>query len=169
MRKTTLKMVRAGVIASLYIVLSLVTFPVSGGAIQFRVSEGLTLLPLLFVESIPALFVGCLLFNLISGLPLYDVLLGSLVTLVAAVCTYLISKAIKNKWIKIIVGGLFPVLLNAFLLPVFWYYFSGGLEHVYLLSVAFLLISQSVSVYAVGTVLYLSLEKLKDRKIRFLE
>ena len=169
MQKNTLKLVRAGVIAGLYIVLSLVTLSVSGGAIQIRASEGLTLLPLLLPEAVPALFVGCLLFNFISGLALYDVVLGSLVTLVAGVLTYLVGKIIKNKWVKIIVGGLFPVLLNALLLPVFWYYFAGELEYVYLLSVAFLTISQSVSVYAVGILIYLSLEKLKDKNLGFLE
>lgn len=169
MQKTTLKIVRAGIVGALYIVLSLITFSFSGGAIQLRIAEGLTLLPLIYPETIPALFIGCLLFNQISGLAIYDVLLGSLITLVASIFTYLVGKIIKNKVLKIVLGGIFPVLLNAFLLPVIWLYFSGGLVYVYGLSVLFLIISQSISVYTVGTVLYLSLSRLKERHLRFLE
>ena len=68
MRKTvTLLLARAGIIAALYAVLSFAVFPVASGAIQFRVSEALTLLPLLYVEAIPALFVGCIAVNLLTG------------------------------------------------------------------------------------------------------
>ena len=169
MQNNTVKIVRAGVIGGLYIVLSFVTFGFSGGAIQFRVAEGLTLSPLLFIESVPALFVGCFLFNLISGLPLYDVIFGSLITLLAGVLTYLIGKIIKNKAIKVIIGGLFPVLLNALLLPVIWYFVYGSLEYMYLISVAFLIVSQSLSVYILGTTLYLALEKLKNKEVKFLK
>ena len=128
MQKTTLKIVRAGVIGALYIVLSLITFSFSGGAIQLRIAEGLTLLPLIYPESIPALFVGCLIFNQISGLALYDVLLGSLITLVASIFTYLVGKFVHSKVLKIVLGGLFPVLLNAFFLPVIWFTFRVDLS-----------------------------------------
>lgn len=169
MSKNTLKYVRAGIIGALYVVLSLITLPIASGAIQLRVAEGLTLLPLIFPESIPALFIGCLLFNFISALPLYDVLLGSLITLVSAVLTYLIGRLIKNKVLKIFIGGLFPVLLNAIFLPVIWLAFSGQLAYVYWLSVLFLFIGQTVSVYTVGTVTYLTIERLREKKLRFLE
>ena len=53
--------VRAAVIAALYAALTLALYPISFGAVQFRVSEALTLLPVLMPEAIPGLFVGCLL------------------------------------------------------------------------------------------------------------
>lgn len=169
MQKNTLKVVRAGIIAALYIVLSFVTFPISGGAIQFRIAEGLTLLPLFFLESVPALFVGCFLFNIISGLPIYDVVFGSIITLVAGILTFLVGKIVKNKIAKIIVGGIFPVLLNAFLLPVVWYFCYGQIEFGYLLSVVSLLISQSLSIYAVGSILFISISNLKDKQVKFFD
>jgi uncharacterized membrane protein len=169
MPKKTLLLARAGIIASLYVVLSFVTFPISGGAIQFRIAEGLTLLPLFFIESVPALFVGCMLFNLISGLPVYDVVFGSLITLVAGVCTWGVGKTLKNKCVKIIVGGIFPVLFNAFFLPVIWYFCYGQLEFAYILSVLSLLISQALSVYAVGTFLSIAVSRLKDKKVKFFD
>ena len=169
MQKNTLKLIRSGIIASLYIVLSLVTLPISGGAIQFRIAEGLTILPLFFLESVPALFVGCFLFNLISGLPFYDVILGSLITLAAAILTYFTGKILKNNLLKVGVGGFFPVILNALLLPVTWYYFSGELAFVYGMTVLSLLISQSLSIYVVGTTLFMGINKLKTKGIQFFE
>ena len=48
MNAKTKTVARAGIIAALYVVLSLIVFPVASGAIQFRLSEGLTLLALIF-------------------------------------------------------------------------------------------------------------------------
>ena len=158
---STKKIAKAGIIAALYVVLSLITFPIASGSIQFRLSEGLTLLPLIMIESIPALFIGCFLSNLITGCMLLDVIFGSLITLLASALTYLVGKMIKNKWIKYLLGGIFPVILNAFLLPVIWYFCYGKLEYLYILQVAFLLVSQSVSVYAFGVPTCLIIEKRK--------
>ena len=159
MPKTTKIVVRAGLIAGLYIVLSLLTMPIASGAIQFRLSEALTILPLFFIEAIPALFVGCMLSNLITGCMVLDIILGSVITLVSAFLTYLTGKIIKNSPLKIAIGGLFPVILNAFFLPIIWIAVYGAIEYVYILQVLFLLVSQSVSIYGVGTTLYLAIKK----------
>ena len=158
---STKKIARAGVIAALYVVLSLITFPVASGSIQFRLSEGLTLLPLIMPESIIALFIGCMLSNIITGCMILDVLFGSLITLLAGILTFFIGKIIKNKPLKYVASGLFPVLLNAFFLPVIWYFCYGQLEYLYIIQVAFLLISQTVSVYAFGVPLCVFIDKRK--------
>ena len=155
----TKKIVRAGIIGGLYVVLSLITLPIASGAIQFRISEALTLLPLFFVEAIPALFVGCMLSNLITGCMALDIVLGSLITLVASILTYLIGRVLKKGWLKVAVGGVFPVVLNAVFLPIIWVVCYGALEYVYYLQAIFLLISQSLSVYLLGTPMYFSLKK----------
>ena len=66
---------RAGVIAALYVVASLLLFPFTFGIFQFRLSEALTILPLFFAESVPALFVGCLITNIFGGGGLPDILI----------------------------------------------------------------------------------------------
>ena len=165
----TLKLVRSGIISALYVVLSFIVMPISGGAMQFRPSEALTLLPLLYLESVPALFIGCFIFNLISGLPILDVVFGSLVTLVAGICTYLVGKKIQSIPLKVVFGGLFPVLLNAFLLPIVWYYVYGELQLMYIISVLSLLLSQSLSVYALGSWLYVGALRLKEKGVKYLE
>lgn len=160
MQKSTLIIVRAGLIAGLYVVLSLITMPIASGAIQFRISEALCILPLFFVEAIPALFIGCALSNLITGCMVLDIVFGSLITLVAGVCTYIIGKIFKGSFLRIFLGGLFPVVLNALFLPLIWVKVYGVLEYAYYLQALFLLISQSLSIYAVGTPLYLAINKI---------
>ena len=81
-------MARAGMIAAMYVALTLLFRPISFGAIQFRIAEALMLLPALTVDAIPGLFVGCLLANLFGGAIWFDVLLGSLATLLAAFFAY---------------------------------------------------------------------------------
>ena len=163
------RLTRAGVIAGLYAVTTLITMPIASGAIQIRLSEALTLLPLLFPEAIPALFIGCFLSNLLSGCALLDVVFGSLITLVAGILTCLFGKVLKNTALKLVVGGAFPVLLNAFLLPVIWVYCYGALEYLYFMQATFLIIGQVISVYALGVPIYLQINKLKDKHIRFFE
>ena len=160
----TKKITRAGVIAALYAATSFVTAPIASGAIQIRLSEALTLFALIFPESIPALFVGCFISNLVTGCAPFDVVLGSLITLAAAGLTYFAGKKIKKTNLKIFVGGLFPVLLNAFLLPLIWLLCYGTGEYIYILQVSFLLIGQSLSVYAIGAPLYLAVRKINDIK-----
>lgn len=110
------RLCRAGVIAALYVALSYLVQPFAFGAVQMRLSEALTVLPLFFIESVPALFIGCLLTNL-GGLGVYDIIIGSFTTLFAAICTYFTGKLIKNKYLKFFIGILFPVVFNAFTVP----------------------------------------------------
>ena len=58
---------RAAVIAALYVALSFAVQPFASGLVQCRVSEALTVLPYFTGAAVPGLFIGCLLFNLLSG------------------------------------------------------------------------------------------------------
>ena len=158
-RFLTKKITRAGLIASLYTVTSFVVAPIASGAVQIRVSEALTLLALIFPEAVPALFVGCFLSNLITGCAIYDVVLGSLITLVASIFTFLVGRKIKSTPLKIFLGGLFPVLLNAFLLPLVWLLCYGTGEYVYYVQVVLLVLGQTLSVYGVGIPLFFGIRK----------
>jgi uncharacterized membrane protein len=100
----------AGVIAAVYIVLSLTFAPISFGVYQVRVSEALTVLPFLTPAAVPGLFVGVLVANNFGGIGWVDVVFGSLLTLLAALGTrgmyHLSRTAFSN-----IVALLAPVLL----------------------------------------------------------
>ena len=86
--------VHAAMIAAIYVVLTyfISAFNLASGAIQVRISEALTILPYFTPAAIPGLFVGCLLANLLTGAAIYDVIFGSLATLLGAVGTYLLRK-----------------------------------------------------------------------------
>ena len=101
----TMFIVRSAVIAALYAALTLALYPISFGAVQFRVSEALTLLPIVMPEAIPGLFVGCLVSNLIGSATPWDIIFGSLATLIAAILTYATR---RNK----ILAEFWPVLCN---------------------------------------------------------
>jgi uncharacterized membrane protein len=96
----------AAVIAALYAALTVVFAPISYGAVQFRVAEALTLLPVLFPQAIPGLAVGCLVANLIGGYGIWDVVFGTLATLIAAILTRGLR---RNVWLAAVP----PVLVNA--------------------------------------------------------
>ena len=77
-------MTRSAIIAALYVLITLVFQPISFGAIQFRIAEALMLLPVLSANAVPGLFAGCLLANLLCGGVWFDVVFGSVATLLAA-------------------------------------------------------------------------------------
>ena len=102
---TTRSLCLSALIAALYAALTLLLAPISYGSIQCRVSEAMTVLPILLPQSIPGLFIGCLIANLYTGM-ITDVLFGSLATLLAAVGTYLLRR-------KPLLAAACPVLANA--------------------------------------------------------
>ena len=92
---------QAAMIAALYVVLTLAinAFGLASGAIQIRVSEALTILPYFTPAAIPGLFIGCLLSNTITGCALFDIIFGSIATLLGAVGTYLLSLQARPRFL----------------------------------------------------------------------
>ncbi len=110
MRKFTVRdLTLAAMVAALYTVMSYFgnIFGLTFGPVQFRFAEALTVLPFLFPVTIPGLFVGCLITNLLSPYGPIDIVLGSLATLIAAVWT----SRVKHKWL----APLPPVICNTVL------------------------------------------------------
>lgn len=103
--KNTGALTRAAVIAALYAALTLLLAPISYGEVQIRLSEALTLLPVLLPEAVPALAVGCLLANILGGATIFDIVFGTLATLLAAVCTRAFAK-------NVLLASAMPVLFN---------------------------------------------------------
>ena len=110
MRKFSTKdLTLAAMVAALYAVMGYFgnIFGLTFGPIQFRFAEALTVLPFLFPATVPGLFVGCVIVNLLSPSGPLDIVVGSAATLIAAVWT---SK-LNNKWL----APLPPVLCNTVL------------------------------------------------------
>ena len=102
----------AAMIAALYVLLTALSglFGLDKGAVQFRISEMLTILPYFTPAAIPGLFVGCLLSNILNGCLPWDVVFGSLATLLGAIGTYLLR---KWKW----TAPIPPIVANALIVP----------------------------------------------------
>lgn len=116
----TRKIVVAGLVAAIYAVLTMSLTFASYGVTQFRVAEALTVLPFFSSASIPGLFIGCLIANIISPAGPLDMVLGSAATLIAAIITYYIGKS--NLKHKELLAPLPAVLINAAIIGPFLSY-----------------------------------------------
>ena len=87
MHITTRKLTAAAVTGAAYAALTMLLAPISYGAIQCRVSEVLCILPFFIPCTAWGLFAGCAIANLLSAAGIFDVVFGSLATLLAALCT----------------------------------------------------------------------------------
>lgn len=92
--KKVLFAVQAAMIAALYVVLTYITnlLGLASGTIQVRFSEALCILPVFTPAAIPGLFIGCLISNLITGGIIWDIIFGSIATLLGALGTYFLRK-----------------------------------------------------------------------------
>ena len=107
-------------IAALYAVLTVALAPIAYGAIQLRVSEALTVLPVRKRSAIAGLVAGCAIANTLGilmgadslGVP--DILFGTLATFIAAVATRLTRKITVGR--LPVVAALMPVIANGLII-----------------------------------------------------
>ena len=86
-RKTkTAFLTKSAMIAALYVLLTEISalLGISSGVIQFRLSEMFAVLPIFTPAAIPGVFIGCLISNIITGGVIWDVVFGSLASLIGA-------------------------------------------------------------------------------------
>lgn len=103
---TTRSLCLSAIIAALYAALTLLLATISYGPVQLRLSEAFTVLPMVLPQSIPGLFVGCLIANIFNPSPsIFDIVFGSLTTLLAAYGTY----KLRN---KPLLAAASPIVLN---------------------------------------------------------
>lgn len=117
MNTTARKIAFCGVIAALYAGLTYASMPIAYGAIQFRISEALCILPFFFPFSVWGLFAGCIAANLFSPYIMPDIIVGPVASLLAAVCTMYIGKMKSRDSIATKALACFPpVVFNAVLI-----------------------------------------------------
>ncbi|MGI6192082.1 MAG: QueT transporter family protein [Christensenellales bacterium] len=147
------RLVQGALIAAIYAALTLLLAPISYGLMQIRVSEALCVLPLFTPAAVPGLFVGCLLANIIGGMGIYDVVIGSLATLVAAVLTLLLKK--RSPWL----APLPTIIVNAFAVGAMLCYLVGVGES-FLVCALYVGAGELIACYVLGMPLYYGLKKL---------
>lgn len=142
-------------IAAMYTALTLAFAPVSYGAVQFRVSEALCVLPFFTPAAILGLFAGCLVANIFGGNGIYDIILGSLSTLLAAYLTY----KIKNRFLALLP----PVIINALVIGTMLGVLYSLDITAGILSVGF---GQLIVIYGPGLLLLYVIYPVKNRLFR---
>ena len=150
--KSVLFMTQAAMIATIYVVLTVVFAPFSFGQVQVRISEALTILPFFTPAAIPGLYIGCLIGNIIGGAILPDIIFGSFATLIGAAFTYLLRKQSK------FLAPIPPIAANTIIVPFVLYYAYGITRPIPLLMLG-LLIGELISCGLLGMILLTSLEK----------
>lgn len=153
----TIKLVQAAVIAALYVVLTMLAnaLGLANYAIQVRFSEALTILPFFTPAAVPGLFAGCLLSNIITGCAPWDVVFGSLATLVGALGTWALR---KYKWL----APLPPIVANIIVVPLvlsYVYKLEGSLIY-FAVTVG---IGEIISCGLLGMTLLFALDKRKNQ------
>ena len=148
---------QSAIIAALYIAMTYLAFSVNlaSGPIQIRFSEALAVLPYFTPAAIPGLFIGCLLSNVLTGAVIWDILFGSLATLIGALVAYAMRK-LKSKWLICIPN----ILANSIIIPFVLIYAYGEASAYYLL-LASVGIGEIISCGVMGTALLFYLDKHK--------
>ncbi len=164
----TKKIAIIGLVAALYTVVSILLAAVSFGNIQIRIAEALTLLPVLSTVGIYGVTLGCFLTNLIglfmgvNLLGIFDVIFGTLTTLIAGYLTY----RFRNLTFKELplLSASFPVFLNGFVVGLqLTFVLNGSFSWTFFwLMFAQVSIGQFIAIYLFGLPL---LSKLRTMKI----
>lgn len=111
--KKILHLVHGAMIAALYAAATYLcsVFAIAYGPIQFRLSEALTVLSVFTPAAVPGLTVGCIIANLASPYGIWDIVFGSIATLLAAV-TARTLRHIRFKGLPLL-SIIMPVIFNA--------------------------------------------------------
>ena len=156
-KKTAKMLTRGAAVAALYPALTFVSalMGLSSGVIQFRLSEVLCLLPLVMPEAVWGLFIGCAVSNLLTGCVIWDVIFGSLATLIGAIITSKMTAFVsKNYW----VASLPCVISNALIVPLVLI-FAYGAEGSFIFFFITVAIGELVMATLVGSFVYSRLIK----------
>jgi len=155
----TLFLTRGALIAALYVALTYVSsvLGLASGVIQIRLSEALVMLVLLMPEAVVGVTLGCFLANLMTGAVIWDVIFGTLATLIGALLGRLMRRLPDN---LIWLAALPTVISNALIIPFVLIYAYGAPEAYYyiMLTVG---AGELISAMLLGTALFFSLKKIK--------
>ena len=167
-KKSTRYIVQGAIIAALYAVLTVgqnLLIPGSASmAVQFRVAEAMTVLAFFTPAAIPGLTIGCIIANISSvtaGLGFYDMIFGSIATLLAA----LSMRALRNVCIKDIpfIALLMPAIFNGLIIGFEIDFFFMGSMHFnfvnFLIQGGLVALGELVVVFVLGIPLTIILKK----------
>ena len=141
----TRKITISAIIAAAYAALTIALMPITG---EVRVAEALCVMPWFVPETAFGVFIGCLISNIFTG-NIFDIIFGSLATLLAGLCT----AKVKNKYL----ACLMPVIFNALIVGAVLA-FGYGVGN-YLITAATVAVSETIVMFLLGLPLLNILEK----------
>lgn len=143
-------MVANAVVATIYFILTYFTASFSFLGVQVRIAEALVLLCFFRRDYTIGLTIGCIIANLISPLGMWDVLFGTLATLLSC----LLVSFMRHMFI----ATLLPVIINGFVVGAELYFL---LEEPFWLNVGLVALGEFVAVSILGYILFMVLGKKK--------
>ena len=164
MNRNVKKIVLSGLIAAMYVVLTLLQntlFPgTASAAVQFRASEALCVLAIFTPAAIPGLTVGCIISNIFAGLGAIDLVVGPLASFLAALGMYLLrnQRALKLP----ILSLLCPAVSNGLLVGgEIAFFFSEGAAFwaVFWMNAGLVAVGELAVLFTLGVFLFLAVEK----------
>lgn len=159
MKKNTIRRMTFGaLIGALYVALTLLSsaLGLAIGPFELRFSEALCILPVFTPAAIPGLFVGCILGNILSGALIWDVIFGSLATLLGALGTYYFRN-------KKFLPYLPPIAANTLVVPPLLYYVYGFRSSALPFLFFSIFVGEVLSAGVMGAILKKSLSPFREK------
>jgi uncharacterized membrane protein len=154
--------VKTAIIASLYAAVTIILAPISYGPIQFRVSEVMVLFVFIDNKYLTGLVLGCFLANLLSQVGIYDVVFGTLATLIALEGIIVIKKVFGESTKSLFLASLSPVIVNGLII-------GGMLSYLYELPLMLTALQVGIGEFGVVSILGVILIKYILRNDKILE
>jgi uncharacterized membrane protein len=146
----------AALIAAIYVILTYFCAAVgmSSGAIQLRFSEALCILAIFTPSAVPGVALGCFMANLLTGCALWDIVFGSLASLIGMIGVRALK---KYPYLAPVPYALANMVIVPFVIKLVY----GAPEALPLIFLT-VGIGEIVSVFGFGIPLYLVLKKHKN-------
>lgn len=152
MRIKTIRMIcDNAIIAAIYVALTFASYPISFLGIQIRFAEALILLCFFRRDFVVGLTIGCFLVNAVSPIAGWDMLFGTLATLLSVVLISFMN--------KLFIATLIPVIINGFVVGAELYFV---LEQPFWINVGFVALGEFVAVSIIGYILFMILGRNKQ-------
>nr|MBE6545232.1 QueT transporter family protein [Oscillospiraceae bacterium] len=155
---------RGAIIAALYVVLTMLAsvMGLSSGMFQFRFSEALCILPIFLPEALPGLFIGCLISNLLAGGVIWDIIFGSIATLIGAIGARLLRNLPERvKWVATL-----PTLLANMIIVPYVLIYAYGVPDSYFFLMFTVGVGEAVCACIGGSGLYYLMKKTEKQWLK---